>query len=301
MPSLDFDFSTVALSEFGVGRMVERHEVFDLVVVDAGIQSAIVDMARETWTSLVAHEAPAAYNPAEKHGSTEYIYLPTSHELVGLLLDLHTAQNMDVDQTALGKPGDIFCYFARLTDSRGRRLTAVRRASQFKGVLRNRLIRVTTDALRLVKDTVFKLDADFDLLIDEHHIHVLRPAAFELLLKLQHALLSAVSDNIAVIRADLPFVAFDAIEAYATTRPRAARLIASIRSQGEMKNINQAALQQLCADTEVAAHEIESQLVIDDPHIIGFLEVLDRRRYRVELVLGEPEPFRAGSRRRIEP
>jgi hypothetical protein len=303
MPSLDFDLSNVTASEFGVGRMIDKQEVFDLVVVDGGIQSALADMARETWTSLLAQEETGTYNPAEKHGSVEYVFLPTADELVGLLLDLHTAANMNIDQKALSKPGDVFCYFARLTDSQERQLTAVHRAGQFKGLLknRNRLIRVGTDALKLVDDTVFKLDADFDVLVDQNHVHVLRPSAFELLLKLQKALLGAVSENVAVVRVDLPFVSFDPIETYATTRPRAARLIASIRSQGEMQNVDQIALQQLCDDTGVSIQEVDGQLVIDDPHVIGFLEVLDRRRYRVELVPGSPEPFRAPSRTRIQP
>jgi len=34
--------------------------------------------------------------------------------------------------------------------------------------------------------------------------------------------------------------------------------------------------------------------------VMGFLEVLDRRRYRVELVKGSGERFKAGSRRKIE-
>ncbi|MDY0341700.1 MAG: DUF4868 domain-containing protein, partial [Coriobacteriia bacterium] len=241
------------------------------------------------------------YSPAEKPGSVEYVYLMLSDDLVGLLLDLHTAANININQKALDEPSEVFCYFARLTDAEDRKLTAVKRASQFKGVLKNRLIRVATDALKMVDDKVFKLDADFDLLVDERHVHVLRPKSFELLLKLQSALLGAVSENIAIIRADLPFVAFDPIESYSATKPRAARLLASIRCQGEMKNVDQAALRSLCSGTSVTVQEIDGQLVVDDPHVLGFLEVLDRRRYRLELVPGEPEPFRAASRTRIRP
>src|SRR2546426_481228 len=76
-------------------------------------------------------------------------------------------------------PATVFCYFARLTDSKGRRLTALRRATQFKGVLKSRLLRLVTDSLKLVEDHIFKLDRDFDLLIDSANVHILRPSGFE--------------------------------------------------------------------------------------------------------------------------
>ncbi|MDQ7088940.1 MAG: hypothetical protein Q9Q13_14270 [Acidobacteriota bacterium] len=65
----------------------------------------------------------------------------------------------------LDEPSEIFLlHFARLTDNKNRRLTALRRASQFKGVLKKRLIRWLDDTLKIIEDSVFKLDNDFDLL-----------------------------------------------------------------------------------------------------------------------------------------
>ena len=100
-------------------------------------------------------------------------------ELASSIRELHDAANLDIDATALEDPSGVFCYFARLTDKKKRRLTALRRATQFKGVLKSRLIRLLTDALKLIEDQVFKLDTDFDLLIDSQHVHILRPSGFE--------------------------------------------------------------------------------------------------------------------------
>lgn len=47
--------------------------------------------------------------------------------------ELHEATNLNIEAGALDEPADVFCYFARLTDKKKRRLTALRRASQFKG------------------------------------------------------------------------------------------------------------------------------------------------------------------------
>ena len=49
--------------------------------------------------------------------------------------------------------------------------------------------------------------------------------------------------------------------------------------------------------TGVKVREEKGNLIVDD--VMGFLGVLDRRMYLVELVKGSPEPFRAASRSRI--
>jgi len=87
-----------------------------------------------------------------------------------------------------------------MTDTQSHRLTALRRANQFKAVLRSRLIRLLTDALELVEENVFRLDKDFDLLIDASNVHILRPHAFEFASNVQAAVLAAVATNIRVMQ-----------------------------------------------------------------------------------------------------
>jgi hypothetical protein len=204
-----------------------------------------------------------------------------------------------VDAAALSDPSKIFCYFARLTDSRGRHLTAVRRATQFKGVLKSRLLRLVTDALKIIEDRVFKLDSDFDLLIDDTNVHMLRPGGFEFVGKLQDAVLAAAPTNVRAIRRDLPFVDFTGIQEYALTHPRAARYLASIHAQKATKNIDKRALKKLCKATGVEVQDADGQITVEKDQVMGFLEVLDRRRYELELVKGSPERFRAASRRKL--
>jgi hypothetical protein len=207
--------------------------------------------------------------------------------------------NLPLDADALDDTTTVFCYFSRLTDKKHRRLTALRRAAQFKGALRSRFLRLVTDSLKLIQDPVFKLDSDFDLLIDSQNLHVLRPASFEFAGKLQDAILKAVPDNIVAVAKDLPFIDFDGIETYAGKHPRAARYLASIRSLKESKNVDKAALKKLCHATDVEFKEVKGKLVVNDAHVMGFLEVLDRRRYELELVKGTPERFRAASRQKL--
>jgi hypothetical protein len=63
---------------------------------------------------------------------------------------LHEAANLTINSNVLNDPSEIFCYFARFTDQSGK-LTALRRAIQFKGVLKNQLIRFLMIRLKLLK------------------------------------------------------------------------------------------------------------------------------------------------------
>jgi hypothetical protein len=296
--TLDFDLNNVTLTEFGVGRDDGGDQSFVAVPVDADVQTALREMAAATWEAMRG-QIPAMYEPSEKYQSIQYVYLPITDELASILRELHEAVNLGIDSKALDDPAKLFCYFARLTDNKRRRLTGLRRASHFKGILKSRLIRLVTDSLKLIDDHVFKLDADFDLLIDSAAVHILRPSGFEYAAKLREAILAAVPQNIELLEADLDFVEFEGIQEYASKHPRAARYLASIQSQKAAKAIDQAALKKLCKSTRVQVTERNGLITVDPGHEMGFLEVLDRRRYELELVKGRPERFKAASRRRI--
>ncbi len=298
--TLDFNFKAVSSTEFGVGRDEAGQDAFRLIPVDANVQAALQEMALSTVSAMNdASDEASQYAPSEKYGSHEHVFLPLDHELAKQLRELHQATNMPLDSSALNDPENVFCYFARMTDKKGQRLTAVRRASQFKGVLKSRLIRVVTDALKLVEDDVFKLDNDFDVLIDGKNILMLRPNAFEFMGNLQSAVSAAAPANIKEIQRDLSFVDFSAVEDYAKRHPRAARYVASIRSQKETKNIDRQALKRLCKATGVSIEDVNGKISVEPANVIAFLEVLDRRRYRLDLVKDTPESFRATSRTKL--
>lgn len=297
---LDFDLLDATITEFGVGRDDGDKQVFSFVSVDGEVQVALREMSRATWATMQAlATVPVSYEPSEKYSSCEHVYLPLTDHLAERMRDLHTANNLPTDGNALEKPSEVFCYFAQFTDGQNRRLTALRRATQFKGVLKSRLIRLVSDALKFVEEKVFKLDVDFDLLIDAHNLHILRPSGFEFVGELQQAVLAAVPKNIEAIKQDLKFVDFSIIAEYASQHPRAARCLASIRVQKETKNIDKGLLKKHCKRMGIEIKELKGKLVVEGDDVMRFLEVMDRRQYEVELVKGKPERFKAGSRSRL--
>ncbi len=258
---LEFDFNQVCHTEFGLGRDDGNGRTFCLIAVDGGVQDALREMAEATWVAMRdLTDNPARYDPSEKHASVAYLHLPLVDELAISMRVLQEAHNIPFDPMILNNPESVFCYFARFMDIQGRRLTALRRATQFKGILKSRLIRFDTNALEIVEDSIFKLDTDFDLLIDAQNVYVLRPSGFEFTGQLQEAIMAAVPKNVAALKVDLGFVDFDVIESYARRHPRAARYLASIHSQAESRNIDPSCLTRLCTHTGVETAVVNEKL-----------------------------------------
>ncbi len=220
--------------------------------------------------------------------------------LATVVHNLHTADNLTPDPQGLAAPKKVFCYFARLFGQGGQSLTALKRAIWFKGLLKRPLLHWFDDAYGIVDGPLFKLDLDFDILVDSQVIHILRPSGFEYVARIQREVLQAVPQIFSDLQADLPFVDLSSVEEFARDRSQAARLAASVRSRRRVENVNQIALLDQCGRTDVRVETGENgRLRVAKGHELGFLEVLDRRRYDVELVTGAPEAFRAASRTKI--
>lgn len=297
---IDFDLHAPSTIEFGVGLDTEDDPRFVLLPADENVAAALIDMVRTTVQQLEDGPEPQPYEPSEKYSGKECLRADLEDGLASVVYNLHTAENLIPDPKGLAVPKTVFCYFARLFGEGGQRLTALKRAIWFKGLLKRPLLHWFDDAYGIVEGPLFKLDFDFDILVDSQVIHIWRPSGFEYVARIQREVLHAVPQIFTDLQADLPFVDLSSVEEFAKERPQAARLAASVRSRRRVENVNQAALLDQCARTDVRVETGENgRLRISKGHELGFLEVLDRRRYDVELVTGVPEAFRAASRTRI--
>ncbi len=300
--NLDFDVENTEYTEFGVSRNEDDQPVGVRVAVDATVQTALGEMVVVTWEEMGnGDEEPIRYDPSEKHGSKEYLVIPMDDSTVTSLRALHNAANLPQGVDALRDPDAFSYYFARFVDRGDRRLTAVRRAAHFKGILksRNRLVHWVDGSLKIVDDDVFKLDNDFDLIMDSVNVHILRPTAFEIIADMKAAILGAVPRNVESLREHLPFVNLSVVEDYVSEHPRAARYLASICSSGRAAGVDRERLMNLCERTKVHVERRNGLLSVTPENIMGFLEVLDRRRYGVDLVPQQPETYKAASRQKV--
>lgn len=117
--NLDFDLASVTVTEFGVGRENGGDQSFVAVPVGADVQAALREIIQATWDAMQKDEdGPAKYEPSEKHGSKEYLYLPIADDLAASMRDLHQAASLAIDASSLSNPAGVFCYFARLKDKK---------------------------------------------------------------------------------------------------------------------------------------------------------------------------------------
>ena len=212
------------------------------------------------------------------------------------LSDIHRAVNLPIVRL-LDVISDISFYFARLVDSDGANLTAIKRNIHFTGLIKKKVLKITSDTLELSNQDLFKLDQDFDLIIDSDFVHIWRPNAFRLLADLSPVILASARRHLSNIQAELPFIDLSPMVDYVSTRSRAAQYVAVIDGRGRAQNIDRSALEELCSQNGIGlSHREDGRLRVDDADNLPFLEVLDRRRYSISLVQDDPELYRASSR-----
>lgn len=293
------DPNSIKIIQFGVGSFTKQGGKFFAVPVNASVKQALHEMVKATFEAMKKDSAQSKeYDPSDEQAAKKYLHFPINHAWCKRLRDLHEAVNLRSSINALEKPGNISCYFAQLVDDQENRWTAVRRSSQFKGALKKNVISAITGTLEIMEQSIFLLDNDFDLIINDDTVHILRPKAFESLADLKHAILAAAASNIQKIQDELHFVNFKPIQAYAVKHIRAAQSIASIRSQN-LKDIEFSTLQLACQEHGVDISTPNDQIEIDKQDVLKFLDILDRRLYTSELIPNEPERFKAASRQKI--
>lgn len=301
--TLDFDLANITQVEFGIAiDLSASHPQYGVMTIHPDVQTALQDMAKETWTEMLQLDpAPPRYNSAEKHASAEHLYIELSDSIVASISEFHAASNLQRWRRTSPEVQQAYCYFARFTDTQNRRLTALRRATQLKGVLKSHLLRIVDDGLALIQDRVLRLDDNFDLLVDAAIVHVLHPAGLESIGQLQGALLAAVPQNIRDIAASIHFVDFSNIELYSKNHPRAARYLASIRSESEAQGVTKRSLELQCTimGIPVQPDSASGKIRVPDDRVLDFLELLDRRLYDDPLIPNSGGHYKASSRTKV--
>ena len=298
---LDFDLRDTRTTQFGIGRLNGGSRRFSFVPVDGDVQDAIQTMTSQTVRELKKKvDSRSIFDPADKHGKREHLYVPIEDDLAAPLRMLHNAENLMIDSRSLDEPSEVFCYFTRLTDQSGRRLTGVRRAAQFKAVRRQHMLKFHKDSLRMATEPMFQLNEEFDVIIDAESVHILNPSGFRSLAQVDATLKESVRKNISIISGGVPFADWTAVQDYAYRKPRAASLLSSIRTNGFYAGIERTLLVTLCRKTGVEVEDVDGQINIPERSILDFLEVIDRRRYEIHVVEESSEQYRAASRKKID-
>lgn len=172
---MSFQFFDPANIEFGVCQGQLADAQFATVPVDQSVKTLLEQMVLATRTSLGLTDARpviARYELSEQYPSEVALALPLNDLLVRRIRQLYDAGSIPVNSRILDNVKDVTAYFCIIHDQDGNKLLALKRATQFKAILKRRLIRILDDTLQAIEHSVFQLDPDFDVLVtDGNHIH----------------------------------------------------------------------------------------------------------------------------------
>jgi hypothetical protein len=298
----DFNFQQIQSVEFGVCLDTVDGESYRLVPCVAAVQQALKEMLEGTRRSLFADGSGfTEFSPAEKYASNERLRIALTSDLVNKQREVFETINLPTDPNALNNTDSVVSYFAIFRDNRSQKLLAFRRAAQFKGILKKRLIRFSDDALSIVPDKVFKLDTDFDFLIFDNQVLIWRPSGFVFTADIDNQIAACAKENISYIEETIACVDFTDLREFVSTHKRGMRLVAVIKSRQDLGAIAPNLLHAECKQARIPLRQENGKLFPEPGHELAFLMLLDRRRYTITLIEGQPETYEAASRNLTSP
>jgi hypothetical protein len=298
----EFNFNHIQSVEFCVNVHTNGHEDANyLVPIDQTVQDALKQVLEATLAAIEPEDGWAPYELSEKYASKESLRADLASDAMTSIRALHEEEGWPVRVGALSDPKKIAYYFAVFRDNRGRRLTAVRQATQFKGAFKGRFVSVIDDTLRLIPDRVFKLDDQFDFLITGQHIYILHPAGFERIAEIEEFAAVKARTMMLSLGRKVTFIECAGLADYVAKRRRAARLVAALHSRTDLHTIKRALFVKAAKDTGVVLVAVGRKLAPAAGSELGILEMLDDRRYTTALKPGQKPAFVASSRRRLCP
>lgn len=300
---LEFDTEKIVEVEFCLSLDTNNEEVHVRVPVDLTVKNILLSMLSATIAELTPKDGVAlgTFELSEKYGSKETLVAPLSSEGFDKVHALYHEENWAINSGALQQSKDLAYYFAVFRDDVGRKLVGVRRATQFKAILsaQNRLVRWVDDSLRVMAENVFRLDNDFDFIVSHESIYILRPSGFEFISDVSTMASEKAREKALSLSTTLSFVDFEGIAEYAASHRRAARLVAAISIRDDLNKVQKERLQIAAQETKVELEEIGGKIRPKQGSELGFLELLDHRRYTTSLTDEPPAAFVATSRQKV--
>jgi hypothetical protein len=297
--NVPFNFSRIRSVEFFVCFDYTGEEQFWQVPVDGDVQEALQEMLASTVAQLQLDNDIPLFEPGEKYAAIEPSTVRLDAEYMERVRAIYETDHFPTNPDSLSEVGELAFYFAAFHDSQDRKLVGIRRASQFKGIVRarNRLVSMIDDTLKLVERDVFRLDQDFDYLVSETDVLILRPSGFEYTAAVEGAMTEHAAEMLESLTNTVACVDFESLQDFVTTHRRAARLVASLHARADISQTSLSLLKRGCKANQIEFALSDGRLSPDEGSEMAFLEFLDRRRYPFNLVNGQQEYYVAASRR----
>jgi len=300
---MSFTYDDLANVEFGSCRGPFDAGDVSLIPVDDDVKVLLRDMVVNTRAAMGLEAANdvalALFEPSERYDSESRVALPLDDGLALRLRSFYDLANIPTNADALAEPQEVSAYFCIIHDRDDNKLVALKRASQFKAVLKTHLLRFIDNGLHAVNDTVFKLDTDFDLFIADDTLYIKSVAAFEQMADIDEEVRAAAIHNVRELERMTRTIGFISLTDYVTSHKRAARVIAALRRRGDLQQTSLTNLRRECRKAGVDVQVVNGKIVPAPGSEMGFLHMLDRRRYAISLIAGRWEQYEASSRKGV--
>jgi hypothetical protein len=296
------DLSRIENVELGVGIGTgENLALFSLPIED-NIGDELVGMYRTTlsnWDEVDGE--PREFNPSEKPAAKDKLIWPNTEEDCPTSYRCFQTGTIDHIGDLAARASELRFYFARISDRDESRVVAVASANVFKRAARaNKIVRFWNSSLRILRDPVFQLDYDFDFWIEVNEVKILRPRKFVFICEMQDVIREAAPRNVEAINEHLPMFDLRPIAAAAKEKSRVANLVASIRNQNLMVDLNLEKFTNRCTRIGIEFEQENGRMVVAEKDIVKFLEVIDCRRYSTDLTNNDPAEWLASGRDRAK-
>ncbi len=269
------------------------------------IKEELKQIYNDTVDEFLAMEGTwEKHDISEDYGEARPVYAARDTDYLQDLSAIFDADAFDDLSNAHQHAGDIDYYFADLRDNQGRKALGIKKGTQLKTTLRARrkLMRIVTadDTLKMVEDDVLKLDKEFDAIVTSDYVFMRNIRAVEYLADIVTHVTGAAASKVQHVNNMVNFLDLSRIAGDISRHRRKAKLAASIAARSDLSQIRQDRVQ------EIAQLQGVKFKTLDDGRLqprrqdeTKLLEILDDRRYDMDLTAAGPVPYRATGRQRV--
>ncbi|RWO81036.1 Kiwa anti-phage protein KwaB-like domain-containing protein [Mesorhizobium sp.] len=297
MINAEFDGGAIESVNFGVRLRSSGNMYF--VPTDAGTKNALRAIYRDTVFAFYGILTDwEAYDISEDYGVRRRIYADKENEFMADLSAVFGAGALDDIANFQNHAQDVDYYFAEFTDNQNRRAVGIKKATRFKGTIaaRNRLVRLVDDTLVFIEEDVLRLDEEFDLIVTDAHVYILNVGPMEQVAKIVANVAATAAAKVQAIH-DMDL---SRIVVQIGSHPRVARQAASVAANPNLAAFQRAPIEALAAQHGIKFKELENgrlQCRVQDH--AKLIELLDARRYHLDLAGDGGDPYRASGRQRV--
>lgn len=296
----NFDLQNIQDVNFGVALRDNGNRYF--VPTDGPIKEALKDVLSATVAAFARLDGDwETHDISEDYGDRRRVYATRDTDYLAELSAIFDAGDLDDLANAHEHVPDIDHYFGIFHDNHGRKAVGIKKGTQLKGTLgaRNKLMRLADDSLRMIDDDVLKLDREFDAIITDGHVFMLKVRSVEYLANIVEHVAGAAVHKVQQIHDTVHFLDFSRIQADIAKHPKMARMAASIAARNDLAQIRQDRVQDLAAHHNLVLKDVEGRLQCRRQDEAKLLEILDARRYQLDLTAEGPVPYRATGRQKV--